>query len=153
MRRLALAPACLALLTLMTAIPAEAGTVDKSAPFAFDTWTDINSTDGPVTLHRIRIEKKTGAFSKSAFIRPGNSEYLETVQIQLEYSNTSKDDWKAHFDLKWVDADGQAIDGYSESENLDDSENHTQDTITLSTLKYGIERAKKLEIKIKYDHD
>jgi hypothetical protein len=133
--------------------PAHAGTVEKTVPFAFDQWTALDSTDGPVTLHRVRIIRQKGGFTKSAFLRPGNDEYLETVQIQLEYSNTSKDDWKAKLEIAWLDDQGTLIDGYNDSDSLDDDESHTSDTVTLSTLKYGIARAKQLRFKIRFDRD
>ncbi len=152
MRRLASALALFAAGTL-AALPAHAGSVEKNVPFAFDQWTALDSTDGPITLHRIRIIRQKGGFTKSAFLRPGNDEYLETVQIQLEYSNSGKDDWKAKLDIAWLDEQGAVIDGYNDADSLDDDENHTNDTVTLSTLKYGIAQAKKLRIRIRFDRD
>ena len=49
-------------------------------------WVELASTDGPVTLHRIRLVRE-GGITKSTFMRPGNSQYLADVQIQLEYTN------------------------------------------------------------------
>jgi len=135
----------------LAAIPAHAGTVEKTVPFGFDQWTALDASDGPVTLHRLRIIQQKGGFTKSAFLRPGNDEYLETVQIQIEYSNTSKDDWKAKLDIAWLDDQGTIIDGYNDADSLDDDESHTNDTVTLSTLKYGIAQAKKLRIKIRFE--
>ena len=152
MRRLASTLLILAAATF-AALPAHAAEVEKTVPFAFDQWTALDSTDGPVTLHRIRIIRQKGGFTKSAFLRPGNDEYLETVQIQLEYSNSGKDDWKAKLDIAWLDDHGTIIDGYNDADSLDDDESHTNDTVTLSTLKYGIAQAKKLHIKIRFDRE
>jgi hypothetical protein len=152
MRRLATAFALVAG-CILAALPAHAGTAEKTVPFALDQWVALDSTDGPVTIHRLRIVKQKGSFTKSAFLRPGNDEYLDTLQIQIEYSNSAKDDWKARLDIAWLDEQGTLIDGYNDTDSLDDDEKHTLDTVTLSTLKYGVAQAKKLRIKIRYDKD
>jgi hypothetical protein len=82
--------------------------------------------------------------------RPGNSEYLASVEIRLEYSNSATHDWKAKFKLAWLDEGGREIDGYNGSEDLDDRESHQLVTVKLSTLQYGLERAKKLRVAIEY---
>ncbi len=84
-------------------------------PFRLDQWIDLAASDGPVTLHRIRVARQ-GAGAKSKFLRPGNSEYLEDVQVQLEFSNDATRDWEARLDIEWLDADGAAIDGYNDKE-------------------------------------
>jgi hypothetical protein len=86
-------------------------------------------------------------------MRPGNSQYLADVQIQLEYTNDSTNDWEAKFDVEWLDASGVAIDGYRGQEGLDSEKRHDQQTVTLSTLKYGLEKAKKLRIRLDYNPD
>ena len=141
--------ACLAL----SASPSAAGEVTKNAPFALDQWVELGATDGPVTLHRIRLARQTGSATKSGFLRPGNAEFLEDVQIQLEFSNVGSNDWEARIHFVWKDADGQTIDGYDDSENLDSDSRHDQQTVTLSTLRYGLGRAKQLEIRIGFDPD
>jgi hypothetical protein len=151
MKRLASA-LLLAAALVAVASPARAGQVDKKAPFALDTWVALDSTDGPVTLHRVRLAKEEASF-KSRIMRPNNSEYLEDVQIQLEFTNTASHDWKARIEFRWLDADGKVIDGYNSSENLDDGKRHDQQTVTLSTLKYGLEHARTLEIHIAYEPD
>lgn len=144
---------CLAL-AFALAVPTAsvAGTAEKTVPFAFDQWIDLASTDGPVTLHRVRIVR-AGGVTKSSFMRPGNSQYLDDVQIQLEFSNDATKDWEAKFSVEWVDGEGRAIDGYQGNEGLDNEKQHDQQTVTVSTLKYGIERAKKLKIRIDYNSD
>ena len=131
----------------------QAGEVNTTVNFALDKWYDLNVTEGPVTLHRIRIAKQSGPLNKSVFARPGNDEFLETIQIQLEYSNDSKDDWEAYIDLALLDADGNAIDGYKDEEGLGDGERHDQATVTLSTLKYGMARAKKMRLAISCERE
>jgi hypothetical protein len=132
--------------------PVSAGTVEKSAPFALDQWVDLASTDGPVTLHRVRIVRQ-GGVTKSSFMRPGNSKFLEDVQIQLEFTNDSSNDWEARISVEWLDGDGQTIDGYDGKEGLDSEQRHDQQTVTLSTLKYGVDKAKKLKIRIDTNPD
>src|SRR5262249_51654408 len=129
-----------------------AGQIDKTAPFQLDGWVDLNSTDGPVTLHRIRLERQ-GESVKSRIMRPANSEYLEDVRIQLEFTNTASHDWKVQMVFEWLDADGKVIDGCNNTENLDGGSHHEEQTVTLSTLKYGIERAKALKIHLEYYPD
>ncbi len=132
--------------------PASAGTAEKTVTFKIGEWIDLASSDGPVTLHRLRIVRE-GGVTKSTFMRPGNSQYLADVQIQLEFTNDATQDWEARFAIEWVDGDGKAIDGYQGNEGLDSEKRHDQQTVTLSTLKYGLDRAKKLTIRIDYNPD
>lgn len=134
------------------ALPAAAGEVDKNVNFAVDEWIELGATDGPVTLHRIRLARQ-GGFTKSKLLRPGNSEYLEDVQIQIDYTNDAKRDWEARLKVEWLDAAGEVIDGYNDTENLDGDSRHDEQTITLSTLKYGLAKAKKLRIEIDFHPD
>ena len=134
--------------------PALAGEVTKSAPFALDAWIDLGVTDGPVTLHRIRIASVSErGLTKSKLFRPGNSEYLQTVQIELEYTNSADRDWEADLDVVWKDASGVAIDGYHDDESLDERSHRDDTTVTLSTFRYGLDRAKTLEVEIEFHED
>lgn len=148
LRSLCLASAVSALLP----VSAFAGTAEKTVTLKVGEWVDLAATDGPVTLHRIRLVRE-GGLTKSTFMRPGNSQYLADVQIQLEYTNDSTNDWEAKFDVEWLDADGQAIDGYRGQEGLDSEQRHDEQTVTLSTLKYGLDKAKKLKIRIDFNPD
>lgn len=139
-------------LTFGAAAPASAGSVEKTVSFELDKWIELESVDGPVTLHRIRVAAKSGV-SKSMFARPGNDEYLKDVQIQLEFSNEATKDWEAKLAVEWVDSDGRPIDGYHDTESLDSESRQDDTTVTLSTLQYGLDRAKKLKIKIDFYKD
>ncbi len=143
----------LAFTVFCVSLPASAGEVSKKVPFVLDEWVELDVTDGPVTLHRIRLtELRAGA--KSKIFRPGGSDHAKDVQIQLEFTNTSKDDdWEAMLRFEWVDAEGKVIDGYNDEEGLGNDSNREEQTVTLSTLKYGLERAKKIEIDIKFYRD
>lgn len=137
---------CLAVLVAASALAG--GPVDKAVPFELGKWIDLEHTEGPVVLHRIRVVEQTGTITKSTIFRPVGSEYLKTVQIQLEYSNSATKDWDCFMQVEWVDADDKVIDGYRDSESLDDREAHDAATVTLSTLKYGLEKARTLKIRL-----
>jgi len=138
-----------ATLAAASALPARAAQVDKSVPFQLDGWIALDSTDGPLTLHRVRLAHASEGI-KSKFMRPNNTEYVQDVQIQLEFTNAASHDWKARLDIAWLDADGKVIDGYLDTENLDDGSHHDLQTVTLSTLKYGIAHARTLRVRIEY---
>ncbi len=141
-----------AAVSALPAAAAFAGTAEKTVPFALDQWVELASTDGPVTLHRVRVVRQ-GGVTKSSFMRPGNNKYLDDVQIQLEFTNESSNDWEARFAIEWLDGDGKVIDGYEGTEGLDSEQRHDQQTVTLSTLKYGIDKAKRLKIRIDTNPD
>jgi len=142
-----------ALLFILGSAPAAAGHVEKTFDFALDEWFDLEDTDGPVTLHKVRIESVKGGFTKSKFFRPGNDEYLRTIQIELVFSNEGSRDWEARLSIHWKDENGVVIDGYEDKEELDEGERHDKVTVTLSTLAYGIDRARTLHVEIDYDLD
>ena len=141
----------LAVFALLPAV-SFAGTAEKSVAFALDQWVELASTDGPVTLHRVRVVRQ-GGVTKSSFMRPGNNKYLDDVQIQLEFTNESSNDWEARFAIEWLDGEGKVIDGYEGTEGLDSEQRHDQQSVTLSTLKYGIDKAKRLKIRIDTNPD
>ena len=142
-----------ATLALSAPLAVAAAGVDRTEAFVLDKWYDLNVTEGPVTLHRLRVVKQTGPITKSLFVRPGNQQYSETIQFQLEYSNDSTADWVADLDVALLDSQGTAIDGYHDDEGLGEEERHEQATVTLSTLKYALARATKLRIKISCEKD
>jgi len=133
---------------VLAASSAGAKSIEKSVDFALDSWIDLGLEEGPVVLHRIRLHRDTGPVTKSKLIRPFSSEYLQEVQIQLEFSNSATRDWEADLLVEWLDENGTVIDGYNDDENLDDTESHDLATVTLPTLKYGLARAKTLRLRI-----
>ena len=128
-----------------------AGEVSKTVAFALDTWVPLGVKDGPVTLHRIRLAQQKGPLTESTLFRPGNSQFLDTVQIQLDYSNPEKPDWKAEPDVVWVDDAGNEIGGYGDAESLDAGESRETATVTLSTLEYGLAHGRKLKIALTFN--
>lgn len=129
------------------ATPVHAASTQKKVALAFDTWYDLNLEDGPVTVHRMRIERKHESV-RAKLCRPGKSEHLQDIQVQIEYSNHDKKDWKALVRLELVDGSDATIDGLQSEENLDDGSDHAKDTITIPTLIYGLDRAKTLQYEI-----
>ncbi len=131
------------------AAPAAAQTsVDKTVPFELDKWYELNVKEGPVTLHRIHLERQSGGGLKARVVRSADEEYSVPVKVELEYSNASSTDWKAIFRISWVDDNGEAIDGYNGSSELDDHKDFDRVGGTVTTLRYGLAHAKKLRLLI-----
>ncbi len=147
MRRIVLNVLFIGLVLIASGSPGQAETFEKTIPFQIGEWIDIELEDGPAELHRMRIVADDGGLTKSKLFRPGNDEYLDTIQLQVEYSNSASRDWEADMEIEWQDSKGVAIDGYNDSESMDDDERHDLITVTLSTLSYGLARAKKLKIR------
>lgn len=143
--------AVIALALLLGAGAVDAAVVSKKYDFALDSWHDMDAADGPVTLHRMRLDVKEGRLTKSTLTRVYNSEYLETVRIQLEYTNESSGKWNARVTVRWRDAEGRVIDGFSANESLEKKSARKIAQVSLSTLKYGLARAKTLEVEIHYE--
>lgn len=136
------------LVAAVAALPAGAASISREFPFELDKWYELDVTDGPVTIHRVRVEHLDGNI-KSTVFRGTNTEFVETVQIQVEYTNESDRDYDADLDIVWVDSQGREIDGYRDEEGIDE-ESHDEMTAALSTSKYGLEVAKTLRVKIDF---
>ena len=136
------------LLVSSLALPASAGDFSKTYTFELDKWYELNSTDGPVTLHRVRLEKSGGGFTKLARMG-GSSEYSAAIELQLEYTNESTNDWDADVVVEWLDGKGEAIDGFRTEINLDEEDRHELKKSTLTTLRYGLDQARKVRIEIR----
>jgi hypothetical protein len=124
------------------------GVVSRTFAFETDKWFTLDAVEGPVTLHRIQVARQQGMFTKSTLFRPGNSEFLASIEIRLEYSNTATRDWKAKFRLALLDDAGSEIDGYNGTEDIDEGGSHELVTVKLSTLKYGLNCARKLRVGV-----
>ncbi len=130
---------------------ANAEEVVKSYEFEVDRWHEIAVSDGPVTLHRIRIDRKEDRLTKSVLARPYNQQNLEPVRFQLDYSNGSSSKWRARITLRWLDEEGRVIDGFSANETLQKKSANKIAQASVATLKYGLERAKTLEVEIRFE--
>ncbi len=151
MNRTSILAASAALAVLLLASPAPAAQLSQTFDFAIDRWFPLEAGDGPVTLHRIRLDLLEGRLTKSSLARPYNSEYLETVRIQLDYTNRATAKWSARVTVRWLDAEGRVIDGFSANEKLERNSARKVAQVTLSTLRYGLERAATLEVDIHYE--
>jgi len=141
--------AALAATAALAAAPAQAAPYQRTVAFALDEWIDVAFQDGAVTIHRLRIERKSGIKGfKSALSRPGNGQFVQDVQIQLEYSNTSTTDWQVKARIVWLDSADRVIDGYEGREDVDDKESHELATMLFSTLRYGLDQARRLRIEL-----
>ena len=149
MRRIVLAIAVGALFAAAT--PLAAAEFQKTFKFAVDEWHEIESTDGAVTLHRIRLNPKEGRSTRSAVLRPFNHEYLSTLQVQLEYTNGTERKWRARVAVRWLDEEGRIIDGFSGNEGLEKKSARKLTEMSVPTLKYGLEAAKTLEVDINFE--
>lgn len=133
------------------AVPAEAQTsVNRTVDFEFDRWYDLNVKEGPVTLHRLRLEREgSGLRDKIA----GGGEFKVGVKVQLEYSNEASRDWDASFHVVWMDDSGEPIDGYTSTEELEENKKFERAGGSVTTVKYGLARAKKLKIVVNVKPD
>lgn len=149
--RLATALLTLFVVLLLAAAPAAAADIETSFPFVLDEWYDIDYEEDGLTIHRIRVEE-VSANIKSRVFRPGikDDPMVQDVQIQVEYSNDTDRDVEADLEIFWVDERGRRIDGYEGEEDMDEGERHEQMTALRSTLVYGLERAEKLDVKIRF---
>lgn len=150
-RSLTLVLGAVLIAALGTAAAAPAAVFSQSYDFALDSWNEIAASDGPITLHRLRLDLLEGRLTKSSLSRPHNHEYLETARVQLEYTNESTSKWKARVTVRWLDEEGRVIDGIGANETLDKKSARKVASVSVATLKYGLERAKKLEVEIHYE--
>ena len=125
--------------------------VVKTYEFEVDRWQEIGLTDGPVTLHRIRVDRKEDRLTKSVLARPYNQQYLEPIRFQLDYTNGSSSKWKARVTVRWLDEEGRVIDGFSANETLQKKSANKIAQASVATLKYGLQRAQTLEVEIRFE--
>ncbi len=134
--------------------PAAAQTlVDKTLPFELDKWYELKATDGPITLHRLRLERQGGGGLKARVTRGADEEYAAPVKVELEYSNAASTDWRAVFRITWVDDAGETIDGYNGSHQLDEKKDFARTGGTVTTLKYGLAKARRLRVLLSVKPD
>ena len=131
---------------LAAAAPAQAQiSVNRTVDFELEKWFEIEERDGPVTLHRIRLEREGGGLRSRI---QGANEFQVPIKVSLEYTNNSSKDWKAQFHVVWMDAAGEPIDGYVGSSDIDEEKKYERAGGTVTTLKYGLSRARKIRIVV-----
>jgi hypothetical protein len=138
--------------TVLAAPTSAQTSVDKTVPFELDKWYELNVKEGPITLHRIRLERGAGGGLKSR-VTGGEDEYHVPVKAELEYSNAASSDWRVVFRISWVDESGEAIDGYNGSHQLSEKKDFERASGTVTTLRYGLARAKKLRLLLNVKPD
>ncbi len=130
------------------AAPAAAQTtVDKTLPFELDKWYELGIKEGPITLHRLHLERQGGVPLK-ARVAGEADEFRVPVKVELEYSNAASTDWKAVMRITWLDDQGIVIDGYNGTSGLDEKKDFNRAGGTVVTLKYGLGHARKLRVLI-----
>jgi hypothetical protein len=143
----------LAAAAILVSPAAAQAAVDTTVPFELDKWYELKVTDGPITLHRLRLERQGGGGLKARVTRGADEEYTAPVKVELEYSNASSTDWRAVFRVWWVDEAGETIDGYNGSHQLDEKKDFDRCGGTVATLKYGLAKARRLRILINVKPD
>lgn len=122
--------------------------VVKTFDFSLDEWQELESTEDAVTLHRIRLVRNQGRLTKAAFQRPYNQEYLEALQIELDYTNGGSKDKEVRVEVEWLDAEGEVIDGFGANEDLDKKSARKTTSTSLSTARYGLGKAETLKVRL-----
>jgi hypothetical protein len=122
-------------------------TVDKTLPFELDKWYELNVKEGPITLHRLHIERQGGVPLK-ARVTGTDEEFRVPLKVELEYSNIASTDWKAVVRITWLDESNEVIDGYNATSGLDEKKDFNRTGGTVVTLRYGLARARKLRVLI-----
>jgi hypothetical protein len=126
----------------------------RTFAFEADKWFSLDDVkQGPVTLHRIQVAHQKGLLTKSNLFRPGNADYLASIEIRIEYSNSATRDMKARLQIALLDEAGREMDGYNGKEDLDSEQKFQLITVKLSTLKYALDRAKQLRVAIESEPD
>lgn len=139
-------PAAFTLALLLT--PTAQADINETLSFEIGEWVEFEAKDGPLTIHRVRVVEGGGGFA--AKLQRGDSDFHTSLQLQIEFSNFGDEDRLAYYEVVWVDGRGEVIDGFVGKKNLDEGEAHERVTANTSALKYGLDKARKLKIKIEF---
>jgi hypothetical protein len=127
---------------------ARATMLRQSCDFRLETWCDVNQTDGPVTIHRFRVTTSEVGIRSISAGSALNDEYLKRVGVQIEYTNESGAKHKSYIKARWLDAEGAPIDGFGDEEGLEANKARGMVKRSIGALKYGLEKAKKIELEV-----
>jgi hypothetical protein len=141
--------AALLLLASVTAT-AHAQTVDVSFPFELERWYRIEHTSGAITVHRVRLTHTAGGLASRI---KRDDRYQQQVTLELEFSNEGDADWKCQTEVEWTDQDGLAIEGVIHRFVLDDHKSHDVRRESKAVLRYGLQRARTIHVKLRLDPD
>lgn len=127
-----------------------AQTVEKNLPFKLGDWISLDVERTPIILHRLRLVRSNGGIA-SRIAR--NQQYDQQVELELEFSNSSSQDWKGRVTVEWLDASGDTIEGIETKFELDDHETRSIRKERSSANRYGLEHARKLRLSIELNPD
>jgi hypothetical protein len=127
-----------------------AQTVDQSFPFELERWYRIEHTSGPITIHRVRLTHTQGGIASRVKL---DQRYQQQVTLELEFSNSGDADWKCQTEIEWTDADGLTIEGVSQRFDLADRKTLVIRKEAKAALRYGLQRARTVNIKLRLDPD
>ncbi len=131
------------------ASPAAAESWKKTVPFAVDQWIEVGATDGAVTVHRLRLSSGVSEVGR----RLRGSDYTEALRLELEFTNDSDTDWKAQLQVVWEDQSGETIQGLDTKVDLDDKSKRAIRKDGVTAFSYGLRKASKLRIDLRFDPD
>lgn len=127
---------------------AEATVLKQSCDFVLEQWCDVNQVDGSVTIHRARVTTTEAGLRSISATNALNDEYLKRVSVQIEYTNEGGRKYKSFVKVRWLDADGEAIDGFGDEEGLEANKARGMIKRSIGALKYGLVKAKTLEVEV-----
>ena len=127
---------------------AEATVLKQSCEFRLETWCDINQVDGSVTIHRARVTTTEAGLRSISATNVLNDEYLKRIAVQIEYTNEGGRKYKSFIKVRWLDTDGEAIDGFGDEEGLEANKARGMIKRSIGALTYGLVKAKTLEVEI-----
>ncbi len=127
---------------------AEATMLKQSCDFKLEGWCDINQSDGGVTIHRARVTTTEAGIRSISASNVLNDEYLKRIAVQIEYTNEGSRKYKSFVKVRWLDSDGEAIDGFGDEEGLEAHKTRGMIKRSIGALKYGLTRAKTIEVEV-----
>ena len=111
---------------------------------AWTAWVKVGSRR--LRCHTVDLSANGTKLKPRAEMPPGTA-----VELQLEYTNDSSNDWDADVIVEWLDGKGEVIDGFRDELNLDEGDRRELKKATITTLRYGLDQARKLRIEIRTD--
>jgi len=133
---------------LVSAPRAEAVVLKQSCEFELETWCDLEQKDGSVTIHRARVTTGESGIRSISATNVLNDEYLKRIAVQIEFTNEGSRKYKSFIKARWLDADGEPIDGFGDEEGLEAHKARAMIKRSIGALKYGLGKAKTFEIEV-----
>lgn len=127
---------------------AEATVLKQSCDFRMEAWCDIDQTDGAVTIHRARVTTTEAGIRSISATNVLNDEYLTRIAVQVEYTNAGSRKYKSFVKVRWLDSNGEPIDGFGDEEGLESNKARGMVKRSIGALKYGLTRAKTFDVEV-----